>query len=93
VNEILSNAYKHAFTGRKQGLIEIHGSQEAGQNQLTFRDNGIGIPGTVDFNRTTSLGLKLIRTLVKHQLRGSLKINIHGGTEIMVEFPVIQSGT
>ena len=93
VNEILSNAYKHAFTGRKQGVIEISGSQEDGQNHLTFRDNGIGIPDTVNLDRSTSLGLKLIRTLVQHQLRGSLKINIQGGTEISVEFPFIQGGT
>jgi two-component sensor histidine kinase len=32
--------------------------------------------------------MKLIRTLVKHQLKGSLHINSHHGTEMIVEFPL-----
>ena len=93
VNEILSNAYKHAFKGRKHGTIEISAVQEKGQIHLIVHDDGIGMPAHFDINRSNSLGLKLIRTLVQHQLKGSLMINSHHGTEIIVEFPIIIAGT
>ena len=66
VNEILSNAYKHAFTGRKKGNIRISAVQENGQISITVRDDGTGLPVQFDINRTNSLGIQLIRTLVQH---------------------------
>jgi len=93
VNEILSNAYKHAFKGRKKGTVEISAVQKNGQIHIIVRDNGIGMPGNFDISRSTSLGLKLIRTLVQHQLKGSLVINSHDGTEVIVEFPLNPAGT
>ena len=92
VNEILSNAYKHAFRGRKHGTIEISAVQENGQIRITVRDDGIGIPGNFDISRTNSLGLKLIRTLVQSQLKGSLMFKSQNGTEVTMEFPVITGG-
>ena len=93
VNEILSNAYKHAFKGRKKGTIEISAVEENGQIQLIVRDNGVGMPGNFDISRSNSLGLKLIRTLVQHQLKGSLTINSRQGTEVIVEFPLLKAGS
>ena len=43
VNEILTNAYKHAFKGRERGTIEISALQENGHMTITIRDDGIGI--------------------------------------------------
>jgi PAS domain S-box-containing protein len=93
VNEILSNAYKHAFTGREKGTIKISAVQENDRMIITILDNGIGLPPDFDISRTSSLGLKLIRTLVQHQLKGSLTLKRRNGTEMSVEFPVIQAGT
>jgi two-component sensor histidine kinase len=93
VNEILSNAYKHAFKGRKHGTIEVSAVQENGQIRITVRDDGIGIPDNFDISRTNSLGLKLIRTLVQSQLKGSLMFKSRNGTEVTMEFPVLTGGT
>jgi len=89
INELLSNAYKHAFTGRKQGTIEVSIVQDDGQIHIAVRDDGIGIPDTFDIRLSNSLGLKLIRTLVQHQLKGALMIDGKHGTEVIVEFPHI----
>ncbi|MFA4848407.1 MAG: PAS domain S-box protein [Methanoregula sp.] len=93
VNEILSNAYKHAFKGRRQGKIEILALQVDGQIQITVRDDGIGLPDNLDISNSKSLGLKLIRTLVQHQLKGSLALKSKKGTEIILKFPLMIAGT
>jgi two-component sensor histidine kinase/CheY-like chemotaxis protein len=93
VNEVLSNAYKHAFQGRKKGTIEISAVQENGRIRITVHDNGIGLPENFDISRTNSLGLKLIKTLVQHQLKGSLTLVSRNGTEMSMEFPLIPAGT
>ncbi|PWR73713.1 PAS domain-containing sensor histidine kinase [Methanospirillum lacunae] len=89
VNEILSNAYKHAFLGREKGTIEIAVEEKDGCIRISIRDNGIGIPDSEDLSRSNSLGVKLIRTLVQHQLKGSLIITSVQGTQILVEFPYL----
>ena len=93
VNEVLSNAYKHAFTGRKKGTIGISAVQENGRIKIMVHDDGIGLPADFDISRTNSLGLKLIKTLVQHQLNGSLMLKSHGGTEVSMDFPLISAGT
>lgn len=93
VNEILSNAYKHAFAGRKKGTIMISAVQENDRIRITVHDNGIGLPANFDISRTNSLGLKLIKTLVQHQLKGSLTFESRNGTQWSMEFPIIPTGT
>ena len=87
VNEILSNAYKHAFRGRNSGSVSITTEMQDGSLRLTIRDNGIGLPDEFDIYKTRSLGIKLVRTLVENQLKGVLKFNTDHGTEVVVEFP------
>jgi two-component sensor histidine kinase len=92
VNEVLSNAYKHAFKGRKKGTIRISAVQENGRICIMIRDDGIGLPAHFDISRTNSLGIQLIRTLVQHQLKGSFTVKSQKGTEIRMEFPALTTG-
>jgi PAS domain S-box-containing protein len=92
LNEILSNAYKHAFSGRKKGTIKISAVQENGQISITVRDDGIGLPADFDIQRANSLGVQLIRTLVQYQLRGSLTVKSGKGTVVRMEFPALFAG-
>jgi len=71
----------------------ISAVQENGQVRISIRDDGVGLPENFDINRSKSLGLKLIRTLVEQQLKGSLLILSQHGTEFIVEFPVNPGGT
>ncbi|MFM7599924.1 MAG: sensor histidine kinase, partial [Pseudanabaena sp.] len=81
VNELLTNAFKYAFPNDHQGLIEVilYRCVDAHNLHLIIRDNGIGIPETVDFNATASLGLRLVRILTQ-QLRASLDLSCEAGT-------------
>jgi len=92
VNEILTNAYKHAFRGREHGTIEISAFQEDGHMTISIRDDGIGISRDLDTAHTTSLGFKLIRALIQFQLKGSFTINNDRGTEIVAKFPIQTAG-
>jgi len=92
INEVLSNAFKHAFRGRRQGTLRISVHQSEGNIHIRIEDNGIGIPKDVDVYRTASLGMKLIRSLM-HQLEGSLVIESSDrGSNITLGFPVKMEG-
>ena len=88
INEILSNAYKHAFKGRKRGSIDISAVQENGNMCISIRDDGVGISSDIDISHGNSLGFKLFRALIQYQLKGSFMINNNNGTEVSVKFPV-----
>ncbi|HVP96079.1 PAS domain S-box protein [Methanoregula sp.] len=92
VNEILSNAFKHAFRGKKHGNLMISATQEDDHIGIIVHDDGVGIPNDMDVYRTTSLGFKLIRSLVT-QLNGSVAVTSIQGTEVTVKFPVQDGGT
>jgi two-component sensor histidine kinase/PAS domain-containing protein len=88
MNEIISNTYKHAFKGRRKGSIEISVRQQNGKIGIVIRDDGIGLPADFDLGNANTLGLKLVRTLIQHQLRGQLSIDSKNGTEMEIAFPI-----
>ncbi|HVP94605.1 MAG TPA: PAS domain S-box protein [Methanoregulaceae archaeon] len=88
MNEILSNAYKHAFRGRRQGIISVMVNQNHNRIRIVVKDDGVGLPEGFDHSKTTSLGMKLIRTLMKQQLKGVFEIRSRNGTEVIIEFPL-----
>lgn len=92
INELATNAIKHAFVGRTHGnlFVEMVITPD-GMYRLTFQDDGIGLPGPVDFERTTSLGLQLVSILAQ-QLGGSAELSSGNGTSCLVTFPVITEG-
>jgi len=88
VNELLSNAFKYAFAGKKIGKIKIEFkilSNKAHQFQLSVSDNGIGISNKIEFDDPKTLGLQLVNSLVD-QLDGVLSVNRKNGTEFSIQF-------
>jgi PAS domain S-box-containing protein len=93
LSELVSNAFKHAFKGRKKGKIEISLKREDHYKIfLKVKDNGMGIPEEIDILKTNSLGLKLMRNTVQHQLMWNIYIEQGVGTTIMVEFKIPEQG-
>jgi two-component sensor histidine kinase len=91
LNEVLSNAWKHAFRGRWHGTVKYSAREENGRIRFTIRDNGVGLPGGFDLSQANTLGLKLVRTLVEQQLRGTLRMKRRReGTEVVVDLPVVK---
>jgi two-component sensor histidine kinase len=71
INELVINAFKHAFAGKDQGLIKIILFKEQDLHHLEITDNGIGID-TIDENGS-SIGLKIVKLLVS-QINGQMQI-------------------
>lgn len=87
VNELISNAYKHAFSVKKQGEITIQLLQKAGGLcSLIIKDNGKGLPKNFNIEETQSMGLKLVRILIK-QMHGELEYSNNEGAQFIITFP------
>nr|WP_323808652.1 histidine kinase dimerization/phosphoacceptor domain -containing protein [Nostoc sphaeroides] len=86
INELISNAFKHAFPNQEAGIISI-ALRNAGNNiEMTIRDNGIGLPDNLDWTTTDSLGLSLVYDLVTEQLEGDITIERNHGTVFKIQF-------
>jgi len=89
VNELVSNALKHAFPGERKGTITLSlRSPEPHTYELTVSDDGIGLPETIDLHTTKSLGLHLVSILVEDQLKGEIEVERTGGTRFRITFKV-----
>jgi PAS domain S-box-containing protein len=87
MNEMLSNALKHAFPDGRNGSIVVRVSSTAGWVTLTVADTGVGLPTGLDVTTTGTLGLQLVHLLAK-QLAGRFAVEPGTpGTVARVTFP------
>ena len=85
VNEVLSNAFKHAFPEGRDGLISLTLKQENDTLFLEIRDNGIGLPEDFRIESSGTLGMQLIHNLSR-QLKAALEISASSGTAFSISF-------
>lgn len=89
VNELLSNALKHAFplSHAVKPELEVHLGLQADEFLLRVADNGTGLPPGLNWRNANSLGLRLVNLWVTHQLGGSIDVHGPPGTEFEIRFP------
>lgn len=91
LNELVTNALKHAFHDREHGSIEI-GLDRADSDhyRLCVRDDGRGLPAGFGDGRNTGLGFEIIHALIE-QIEGNLHVRDNPkagrGAEFEVVFP------
>ena len=85
VNELVTNALKHAFPSGGSGAIRISFARRDGGWRLEVRDTGSGIPSFPE-ERESGFGSKLVRLLVK-QIGGTLHVGRDAGTVAVVDVP------
>ncbi len=101
VNELLQNAVEHGFSNRWEGTITI--TLYDGGNNLTLEivDDGQGLPPGFSFSRGTNLGLQIVSTLAREDLKGAFELvngsgssqgGTHCGVRAMVTIPKAQRG-
>lgn len=86
INELVSNALKHAFPNGKRGEIRIKlYSNRQNRTKLIVSDDGIGLPGSLNILEPETLGLQLVNDLVK-QIEGTIKLDRTEGTTFYISF-------
>jgi two-component system, sensor histidine kinase PdtaS len=97
--ELLTNAVEHAFTdfggadNDHVGVVTLNLYQEDGQAIAEIRDNGRGLGEDFSLDVPTSLGLSIVRDLIRAQLYGEIVMNSvplvdGGGTFVRVSVPL-----
>ena len=86
VNELVSNAVKHACRNGKGGKIRLSLRQQSEDLVLRVRDNGPGLPADFDLARDSHVGLDVVRTLAERDLNGCFNLTDDGGVLAEVRF-------
>ncbi len=91
LNELLTNTFKYAISNAKQNVISIQliPAKEDGLNTVIFKDNGPGLPATLNIAKSLSLGMKVIHLLTR-QLGGKLKYYNDNGSVFEIPFKMIK---
>lgn len=79
INELVNNTVKHAFPDKNYGNINIKVSRIDKDIEVEYRDSGVGISDSVDFEKPTSLGLVVIQNLSR-QLDGKITYRYDNGS-------------
>jgi PAS domain S-box-containing protein len=87
LNELFTNAVKHAFPAGTAGEIGVDVQQVGDRIQLRVWDTGRGLPEGLDIEHSTSLGLRLVRILAQ-RLRADVKIDSFEGAAFTLTFPL-----
>lgn len=85
LNEVIINAFKHAFPDGRVGQISISVIRSKDDFEMRISDDGIGLPEGFDIKKTDSLGLKLVRGLSR-QIGGNCEFVDKNGTTAIIKF-------
>jgi PAS domain S-box-containing protein len=89
LNELISNALKHAFSRDRHGELQIIIRETKNTEiEIVVRDNGGGLPDDVDIHQPRTVGLHLVNGLVKNQLDGQIEVRRDNGTEFRIKIPL-----
>jgi PAS domain S-box-containing protein len=87
VNELVSNAFKHAFSGKKKEELLISMKRDGNEYELCVENTGNPLPPGFNIQGTKSLGLRLVSMLTR-QLRGTLTFKSAKKTVFTLRFPM-----
>jgi two-component sensor histidine kinase len=96
--ELLTNAVEHAFVdfggehNQHVGIVTLNLYQEDGNAIAEIRDNGRGLGEDFSLEVPTSLGLSIVRDIIRAQLHGTIEMKSvaadeGGGTYVRVAVP------
>lgn len=88
LNELITNALRHAFPGERCGRIEIRLSHDPREIRIVVADNGVGMPEIGDGAEVLGSGSSIVSALVQGELGGNLeRTSTPQGTTITISFP------
>ena len=88
VNELVSNAFKHAFPGERHGEITVELYAEANDRiVLSVCDDGVGLSPGHDCQPTSTLGMQLVAGLAQ-QIHATIETKCNPGAAFKISFSV-----
>jgi two-component sensor histidine kinase len=90
INELVQNAVEHAFVGLPGGSIVVRLAEQGDSLYIEIVDDGRGLPDDFDANRQGALGLQIVRSLVREDLKGEFELlrkSSGDGLHAVVSFP------
>jgi two-component sensor histidine kinase/CheY-like chemotaxis protein len=85
LNELLSNAFKHAFPNGRSGEIRISLRKQDSRIRLAIEDTGVGLPESRPQSEVQTLGLRIV-DILSRQLDGSTEITSNSGLQFVLKF-------
>jgi two-component sensor histidine kinase len=73
-NELIVNALKHAFSGRREGRLEASVSAAGREVTVAVADDGAGLPEGFTLAGSSNLGLRLVQSVVRDDLKGDFAL-------------------
>ena len=92
ITELVTNAFKYAFpagqpcSGAVGCKIAVSAAWDGAAYTLTVADNGVGLPAGLDWTKTKTLGLLLVKMLGQNQLQGKIEFDRTSGTTFRLRF-------
>lgn len=87
VNEVVTNALKHAFPDNRSGRVDVSMIETSGRRlRLEIKDDGVGVPSSSE-NRQQGFGLRLVGMLAG-QLHGRIETKHESGLAFRLQFQV-----
>lgn len=93
INELIQNAVEHGFTNQNEGTIAIRLEDRGATLALEVKDDGEGLPPGFDISRDGNLGLQIVQTLVREDLKGDFTMVNGQGVRALVVFPKLPRRT
>lgn len=90
INELVSNALKHAFEGRQgYGTVSVSFREAGCRYVLQIGDDGVGLPQGFELASASSMGMEIV-SILTHQLDGRLHVEGDCGTRFEISFPIAE---
>jgi two-component sensor histidine kinase len=90
INELVQNAVQHAFVGLPGGSIVVRLAEQGDSLYIEISDDGRGLPEGFNPGNQGGLGLQIVRSLVREDLKGEFEVlpAMNGnGIRTVVSFP------
>ena len=87
INELLQNAVEHGYERKPGGTISVNLRDDGDKVVVAVMDDGQGLPEDFTLEQADSLGLQIVQTLVRDDLKGQFELREGEGVSAIVTFP------
>lgn len=93
LNELLTNTFRHAFPGGREGRVDVRMTIRDGEALLEVEDDGVGERPPDESRSEPGSGRSIVNALARSELNGTVEYpSVEEGTLVRVRFPFEAAG-